>query len=112
MRPLSITMGRLKGLLQTDARLSAAMLAGVARIPSPNLTAAMRNVIYLSSDEELRLWELAQRCLRVIDSILPLQIARGDSETLRILVRSGRDPESIRNTVLGLLEPSTEESHD
>ena len=98
-------MGRLKGLLQTDARLSAAMLAGVARIPSPNLTAAMRNAIYLGSDEELRLWEPAQRCLRVIDSILPLQIARGDSETLRLLVQSGRDLEAIRASILSLLEP-------
>lgn len=107
MRQQSITMSKLQGLLRRDTRITIATLSQVAGIPLSNLSAALRdpNLVYLGSEKESELWSLAQRCVEVIDALLPLQIPRGDGATLRLLVRSGRDPEAIRNNILNLLEP-------
>src|SRR5438309_491726 len=107
MRQPSITMSRLRGLLRRDNRLSIAMLSQVSGVAVSNLSAALRdpNVVYLGAQRESELWELAQRCIAVIDSILPLTLARGDGGTLRLLVRSNRSEDEIRTMVLSLLEP-------
>jgi hypothetical protein len=102
---LTITLGRLKGLLAKNSALSATMLASVAGMPVHQLTAALRGTLYLGCERESELFTLALRAEKVIDALLPLHLAPGDSGTLKQLVQSGRDPEAIRTAILSLLEP-------
>jgi hypothetical protein len=111
MQP-TITLGRLKGLLAKNPALSATMLASVAGMPVHQLTAALRGALYLGCEWESELFTLALRAEKVIDAILPLQIAPGDGATLKLLVQNNRSEDEIRTTILSLLEPTNKESTD
>ncbi len=102
---LTITLGRLKGLLAKNPALSATVLANVAGMPTHQLTAALRGALYLGCEKESELFSLALRAEKLIDAILPLRIAPGDGATLKLLVQSNREPEAIRGAILSLLEP-------
>lgn len=104
-RPLTTAMGTLKGLLDRHAFLSANMLSTVADIPQVRLAASLRGDFYLGSEREAELLTLANRCVRVLEAILPLRIAPGDGATLRLLANNGRDPEEIRTLAMMLVEP-------
>ena len=102
---LTITLGRLKGLLARNTALSATVLANVADIPVHQVTGALRGALYLGAEREAELFTLALRTEKVLDAILPLRIAPGDSQTLKLLVQSNRSEDEIRTMVLSLLEP-------
>lgn len=106
---LSTTMGRVRGLLNRNKLLSASMLAIVLNIPQIRLSAALRGAMYLGAEEESRVWTVANRCVEVLEAILPLTIASGDGHTLKLLVENGRDVEEVRSIAMLLLEPSHEE---
>jgi len=98
-------MASTRGLLERHAALSANMLSVVADIPQTRLSAALRGATYLGSETEARLLTLTHRCLKIIEAILPLRIAPGDGQTLKLLVESNRTEDEIRPMILSLLEP-------
>lgn len=105
-RTLTTTMGALRGLLDRHAFLSASMLATVSDVSQVRLAAALRGQCYLGSEKEAELSTLANRCVKVIEAILPLRIAPGDGQTLKLLVDSGRSEDEIRALAMMLLEPN------
>lgn len=104
MQQLSITLGRVKGLLKNNPDLSASMLANVAGMPIHRLTAALRGAIRLDSRREAELLSLAMRATKILEAILPLRLVSGDSQTLKQLIDNNREPETIAVSILNLLE--------
>jgi len=80
-------------------------LAAIAGMPTHQVTAALRGALYIGAEKESELFTLALRAEKILDACLPLRVAPGDSQTLKLLVESNREPEAIRASILALLEP-------
>lgn len=101
---LTTTMQRIVSDLRfSDKNLSATMLALVSDIPVANLTAAMRDRIYLGTDKEKHIYDTMRRCLDVLDAIAPLTIPKGEWTILRDLAASPMTAEEIRDLINKIL---------
>jgi hypothetical protein len=101
---LTATMSRVRTNLES-AEISASVFAKVAAVPVSSLTAALRDGShYFGGQEEARLLTLSVRLSEMVESLRPLQVGKGDAESLKVLLESEKSPQEVRAHVAVLFE--------
>jgi hypothetical protein len=95
---LTATMARVKANVES-ADISAAVLSRLSKIPQSSLKEALQGARYLGAEREKELLILSARLAEIMESLNPLTVQKGDSESLQVLIDSHVEPSRIREWV-------------
>jgi hypothetical protein len=95
---ITTTMSRIRRHLES-AQISAAVLAKLSGVPVSTLKEALADQRYLGGPEEARLLTLVVRVAEIVESLRPLTFAKGDVESLRVLLDGEVNPAQLREMV-------------
>ena len=93
----TVTLNLTESLMRA-ANISAATLGKLTGISPTSVRDALRDEVYLGSEKESRLREMASRISKFKESMEPLDLPRGVSD-LDALLKSGKTPEEVRGLV-------------
>lgn len=95
---LTATMARIRINLES-AQVSAAILAKLSGVPVSTLKEALADQRYLGAETEAKLLTLVVQISSLVEAWKPMTFAKGDTESLRVLLEAERTPAEIRESV-------------